>query len=83
MDARRVVYNNVVDALIKKELTLGNKKLLLHTTMKLLKRSPGHKPDFKLRSSYDIRPLLSDLFDANTDYQRTACEFVTLYTDCK
>ncbi|EDR07594.1 uncharacterized protein LACBIDRAFT_388237 [Laccaria bicolor S238N-H82] len=81
-DTRQGVYDSVIDALEKKQptLTLDNKNRLLHTTMQLLKKSPRNKPDFKLRTSHDIRPLLSDLL-ADTNYQQTACEFVTVFTD--
>ena len=80
---RQAVYNNVIDALHKEELTLDNKNRLLRTTMQLLKKGPRNQPDFRLRPSYDIRDLLSDFFGANTDYQGTACDFVTLFTDCE
>ncbi|KIK05052.1 hypothetical protein K443DRAFT_4064 [Laccaria amethystina LaAM-08-1] len=78
-DSREAVYRNVIEAL-HQELTLKNKYLLLHTTMQILKRSSRNDLDFKLSPLSEIRPLLSDLFCNNTDYWRTAWDFVTLFT---
>ena len=64
-------------------LALEIKNRLLHTTMQLLKKGLEDKPDFTRRPSYEIRPLLSDLFCANAGYQQTACEFVATFTDCE
>ncbi|KIJ92060.1 hypothetical protein K443DRAFT_651969, partial [Laccaria amethystina LaAM-08-1] len=80
-DARQALYNNVIEALQKPEITLDKKGRLLRITMQLLKKGPGNDPDFKLRPSDEIRPLLSDFFVADEGYQRTACEFVTTFTD--
>ena len=77
------MYRSVIEAL-HKELTLENKYLLLHTTMQLLKRNSREEFDFKLSPFSEIQPLLSDLqFGDNTEYRRTAWDFLTLFTDCE
>lgn len=82
-DARQAVYRNVIEAL-RKELTLEYKYLLLHTTMLLLKRSFREDFGFKLSPFSEIQPLLSDLqLSDNTEYRRTAWDFLTLFTDCE
>lgn len=75
----------MIEALHKKELTSENKKWLLHTTMELqlLNEGIGNELDFKLRPSYEIKPLLPELFGTNTDFQRRALDFVIRFTDCE
>jgi hypothetical protein len=51
--------------------------------MQLLKRSSRDDLDFKLSPFHQIRPLLSDLFCDNSEYRRTASDFVTLFTNCE
>jgi hypothetical protein len=78
-----VVYSNVIHAL-HKDLTPEKKYLLLRTTMDLFKNSRNDL-HFKLSPFSEIKPLLSDLlFDSdNTEYRRTAWDFVTIFTDCE
>ena len=79
-----MAYSNIVHALHKKELTLEKKDLLLRTTMDVFKNSRNDL-DFKLSPFSEIQPLLSDLlYDSdNSEYRRTAWDFVTIFTDCK
>ncbi|KIK04380.1 hypothetical protein K443DRAFT_4683 [Laccaria amethystina LaAM-08-1] len=79
-DAPEAVYRNAIEAL-HQEPTLENKYLLLQTTMQVLKRSSRDDLDFKLSLSSQIRPLLSDLFCYNSEYRRTALDFVVLFTN--
>ena len=79
-----MVYRNVVKALREKELTLEKKDLLLRTMMDIFKNS-RHDLHFKLSKFSEIQPLLSDLLchPDNTEYRRTAWDFVTIFTNCK
>ena len=73
----------MIEALPKKELTVKNKNLLLQITMQLLKRSSRDDLDLKLIDLSNIALVLSDLFCESPEYQQTAWDFATIFTNCE
>lgn len=77
-----MVYDNVVEAVKSRTSQLEVTHHLLHSAMDVLNKASQDGPDFKLKTSIEIRPLMSYLRESNEEtYQKTAQDFMTHFAD--